>query len=190
MLLDAIEAGAGYHIEHDETLYICPPPVVRLDEQNRFHSDQRPAIEWSGASKFYFIHGEDFDEALWRRIVDQKITVKQVMAIENADKRVMAWSMLRPDRAIKGLGAELIHTGIKGTRLYKVDDFAQKIAGDDVEYDGDGVEYCMVMADASTDRQFLEWVDPAIGRQGDADLAQASAWGMERDEYLRVEQEA
>lgn len=119
--------------------------MIRRDDQLRLDNDQKPAIEWRDGYRLHFIHGEYFEEPLWKKIVSQKMTVKDVMAMENADQRVMAWSMLRPNRALKGLGAEHIHTGIKGTKLYKVTNFATKIAGDNTEYEGDGVEYCMVM---------------------------------------------
>jgi len=69
-----------------------------------------------------------------------------------------------------------------------VDNFKDKVAP---EADIDNqTEYCMVMQDASTDRVFLEWVAPEIGKQKDADLAQASAWGIPKEDYLLMEQEA
>lgn len=108
--------------------------------------------------------------------------------MENADERTMAFSMLRPDRLLKGINAQLIHTGQRGTRLYQVDDFTKKVLGDS-SVTGD-TEYCMVMDDASTDRQFLEWVDPKVGSQKDADFAQASAWGIPLEDYLNLGAEA
>jgi hypothetical protein len=62
--------------------------------------------------------------------------------------------------------------------------------------DTNETEYCMVMQDGSTDRVFLEWVEPSIGRQSNADLAQASGWidsngnPIPEEDYLALEIEA
>ena len=170
---------------------VCRRPMaVRRDDTLRLHNDQKPAIEWRDGYKLYFLHGQPFEEKLWKRITSQKMTLKEVMEMRNADERTMAFSMLRPDRLLKGVSAELVHTGIKGTKLYKVEHFASKVMGELENELEDSTEYCMIMDDASTDRQFLEWVDPKIGSQNDADFAQASAWGVPLEDYLLMEQEA
>jgi hypothetical protein len=66
--------------------------------------------------------------------------------------------------------------GVKGTKLYRVKNFM----------DTGSTEYCIVMKDASTDRVFLEWVEPKVGEIGDADLCQARAFGIGLDEYLNL----
>jgi hypothetical protein len=48
----------------------------------------------------------------------------------------------------------------------------------------------MIMDDASTDRQFLEWVNPEIGKHHNADMAQGAAWGLTENDYLRLGAEA
>jgi hypothetical protein len=47
-------------------------------------------------------------------------------------------------------------------------------------------EYAMTMACPSTARPFLEWVLPAIGAKHDADLAQASAFGISKEQYMAI----
>ena len=161
------------------------PKAVRRDDQGRLHSDQKPAIEWRDGYKLYYLHGQHVNESLWKRIVSQEMTLKDIMDIRNADERTMAFSMLRPDRLLEAMNAKLIHTGIKGTKLYQVDDFAEKVLGDTSRIKN-STEYCMVMQDASTDRVFLEWVDPKIGQQEDADLAQATALQIPLEDYLSI----
>jgi hypothetical protein len=47
-------------------------------------------------------------------------------------------------------------------------------------------QYCMKMKDASTPREFIEWVEPKIGSQKDADLCQATAFGISKELYLSM----
>jgi hypothetical protein len=53
-----------------------------------------------------------------------------------------------------------------------------------------GFDYFIHMRDAShPEREFIEWVDPRIGRQRNAELCQAHAFGISLDEWLSIEQE-
>jgi hypothetical protein len=46
------------------------------------------------------------------------------------------------------------------------------------------------MRDAShPERDFIEWVDPQIGRLRDAELCQAQTFGISLDDWLSIEQE-
>lgn len=46
------------------------------------------------------------------------------------------------------------------------------------------------MRDAShPEREFIEWVDPQIGRQRDAELCQAGAFGITLHEWLSIVQD-
>ncbi|MGI0000259.1 MAG: hypothetical protein ACRD6Q_03460, partial [Nitrososphaeraceae archaeon] len=180
LLMQAKEAGAGYRVEVDDTLYIVPTPVVRIDNQNRFHSEDEPAIRWKGGSEFYFLRGESFDKAIWKKVVSRTITATEVMKITDVDKRTIAISMLSPQEMLKQLNATLVDTGKKGTKLYRCDNFMD--TGD--------TEYCMVMKDHSTPREFIEFVPPKVGEKGYADLAQAEAMGLTVKEYLSIELEA
>jgi hypothetical protein len=51
-------------------------------------------------------------------------------------------------------------------------------------------EYCIWMKDASTDREFIEWTPPEIGKQGNAELCQAEAFGIPLEDWLLIKQEA
>ena len=182
-----MRSGQFMGVYLDGLAVVCRrPQAVRRDDELRLHHDELPAIEWRDGFKLYFLHGQAFDEKLFKRISSKKMTLKEVMNMKNADERTMAFSMLRPDRLLKGVGAELINTGQRGTKLYEVKNFM----------DTGETEYCMVMDDASTDRVFLEWVVPEVGRQRNADLAQASGWIDSRgkpipeEDYLSLQVEA
>jgi hypothetical protein len=53
-----------------------------------------------------------------------------------------------------------------------------------------GFDYFIHMRDAShPERRFIEWVDPQIGRQRNAELCQAHAFGISLDDWLSIEHE-
>jgi uncharacterized protein DUF6745 len=187
--LKYMKSGQFMGVYLDGLAIVCRrPKAVRRDDELRLHHDAEPAIEWRDGYKLYFIHGQAFEKKMFDRITSQKMTLKEVMNMKNADERTMAFSMLRPDRLLKGVNAKLVHTGERGTRLYSVDNFTHVIGVSDTKQND--TEYCMVMDDASTDRVFLEWVDPEIGKKGNADEAQAAAWGVPLEDYLLLAQEA
>lgn len=92
LLLQAKEAGLGYMIECEDTLYLVPSPIVRLNEQSppQYHSDQLPAIEWAGGAKIYFLDGVHFKENLWKKVVSKKMTYKEIRDIGLFDQRTVA----------------------------------------------------------------------------------------------------
>ncbi len=116
------------------------------------------------------------DEKLYNDIVNHKLTAEETLNIRDSDQRMAAIAMLRPDRLLKQMNAKLIHTGIKGTKLYQVKNFM----------DTGRTEYCMWMKDASTPREFIEWIEPKVGKQKDADLCQANAFGIPLEDYLAI----
>jgi len=67
LLLEALEAGLGYRVEWEDVLYLAPCPIVKIEEQNRFHSTKEPAIRWKGGREFYYLHGVNFEKKWWLR---------------------------------------------------------------------------------------------------------------------------
>ncbi len=82
----------------------------------------------------------------------------------------------------------LLDVGLKGTRLYRLI-LPARIAADRPRGYGQ-FDYFIHMRDAShPEREFVEWVDPIIGRMGNAELCQAQAFGIPLDVWLSVGQE-
>jgi len=188
LLLEAMEVGAGYRVEDNDVLHIVPTPLVLIDDQNRFHSEVAPAIRWKGGREFYYLQGESFDKGLWKKIIDQKITASEVMQIDNSDKRTIAISMLRPDEMLKQLNAEMIDTGVKGTGLYKIPNFMDTGETEyairmETRYKLDGGEF-------GAPKEFIEFVRPEVGVKGDAELCQAVAFDITKEQWLATEQES
>jgi hypothetical protein len=150
LLLQALEAGAGYRVEWEDTLYIVPTPLVKIDAQNRFHSETEPAIGWKNATEQYYLKGISFDKAEWQKIVNHEMRAVDVVQIRDTDKRAIAMFYLSVDEMIKGLGgAELLHVGKRGNKLYKCKNFMKTRR----------TEFGLLMKDASTDRQFFQFVE-------------------------------
>ena len=160
----------------DDIAHIVKKPIRLVRNENgRLHYDHDKAIEWADGAGFYYLNGVEFDEKTWRKIVDEKFTIKDLANGElGADQRAVAIQMLRPDRLLKHVNAKLINTGKKGTELYEVPNFM----------DTGETEYCMKMKHPSLNKYYIEWVHPNIGKQADADLCQAEAFQVPKAVYL------
>lgn len=164
----------------DEVAHLVRKPkrLVR-NSAGRLHYDHDKAIEWNDGVGYYYLNGVQFDEKTWRTIVNEELTLETLGKITNADQRAVAVQMLRPDRLLKQVNANLIHTGEKGTELYEVPNFMD--TGD--------TEYCMKMEHPSIKgKYYIEWVEPKVGEQKDADLAQAVAFGFTKEQYLEADE--
>jgi hypothetical protein len=175
--MQAKEYGAGYRVEWEDTLYIVPTPLVRIDGQNRFHSETEPAIRWKGGKELYYLYGEEFDKKLWQRVTSGTFTAKELMAIEDSDQRSIAMTYLVPKDMLEQMDAKFVHEGIKGNRLYRCDDYL-----------GSGeTEYALLMQDASTPREFVSFVPKDFDHHNNADEATAGMYRRGDGVMLPVE---
>jgi len=90
LLMQAKEYGLGYWVELEDTLYLVPTPLVRIDSMNRYHSDELPAIRWKNGMEVYFLHGVKFEKELWEKVVSRKMQFADILAIEDIDQRRQA----------------------------------------------------------------------------------------------------
>jgi hypothetical protein len=157
---------------------VCEKPEVIHLENGQLHSDYEMAIRWPDGWGLHFLDGVRFEENEWKKIVNQEFTLEDLASASmGADKSAVAIKHLKPDLLLKHCNAKLIHTGIKGTRLYEVKDFMRTGT----------TQYCMRMKHPSIDREYIEWVEPKVGEQKDADFAQASAWKDKEGNAIPVE---
>jgi hypothetical protein len=164
----------------DEVAHLVRKPKRLVRNANGLlHYDHDKAIEWNDGFGFYYLNGVEFDQITWETIVEEKLTLTSLGKIENADQRAVAVQMLRPDRLLKQVKAKLVNVGQKGTELYEVPNFM----------DTGETEYCMKMEHPSiAGKYYIEWVEPSIGKQKDADLCQAVAFGFTKEQYLEAEE--
>jgi hypothetical protein len=75
-------------------LYICPNPVVLLDNQNRFHSEVQAAIYWKDGLEYFFLHGVNFEKEWWEKIVNDTMSPEEIFAINNLEHRRIAYEYM------------------------------------------------------------------------------------------------
>lgn len=188
---DALDAGLGWLLPvHGELLLVAMPTLRRTEgELGVLHDDTgRPAIEWADGRGNYFLNGVEFTESRYQQVIGGELLIQEIAAFEDADQRAIALTHLSFERLVLDSDAELLDTGSRGTRLYRLP-LPFRLRADRVPGYG-GYDYFIHMRDAShPEREFVEWVDPAIGRQRNAELCQAHAFGISLEEWLSVERE-
>lgn len=190
-LTDAHAAGLGWLVPARGELLAVPLPTVRTAEgrPDLLHDDTgRPAVEWRDGIGDYYLRGAEFEPALYRKVLGSELLIQQIAQLENADQRSVALTFLSFEKLVVDSDAELVDVGVRGTRLYRLP-LPWRIRRDRVPGYG-AFDYFIHMRDAShPEREFVEWVDPAIGRHHDAELCQAHAFGITLEQWLSVEVE-
>jgi hypothetical protein len=91
---------------------------------------------------------------------------------------------------VEDVGNGVHHVGIDAvTKVFPSRaEFEVELVEEGTEHDG--YDYFIHMRDAShPEREFVEWVDPQVGKQRDAELCQGYAFGISLDEWLSIEQD-
>ena len=188
---DALDAGLGWVVPVRGELLLVPMPEVRTAEgrPDVLHDDTgRPAVEWPDGTGDYHLNGTEFDKRLYFKVIRSELLIQEIAALPDADQRSIALTYLSFERLVLDSDAELIDVGARGTRLYRLE-LPFRIRSDRVAGYG-AFDYFIHMRDAShPEREFIEWVDPQIGRQRNAELCQATAFGITLTEWLAIEQE-
>lgn len=188
---DAHYGGLGWLVPVHGELVLVPMPLVRTAEgrPNVLHDDTgRPAVEWMDGSGSYFLHGLEVDRRTYRQVTGGRLLIQEIAALPTADIRSLALTYLPFERLVIDSDAELIDTGVRGTRLYRLP-LPWRLRVDRIAGYG-GYDYFIHMRDAShPEREFVEWVEPSIGAQRNAELCQAHAFGITLAEWLSIEQE-
>ena len=90
LLMKAKEYGLGYRIEFKDILYLVPTPLVRLDKQNRYHSELGQSLWWKDGKKFYYLHGVNFPEDLYYKVISGDMPMAEILKIKDIDQRTQA----------------------------------------------------------------------------------------------------
>jgi len=187
----AHEAGLGWMLPVRGELLLVPMPAIHNAEgrPDVLHDDSgRPAIEWPDGTGTYFLNGIEFTKSLYVKVIRSELLIQEIAQLVNADQRSIALTYMSFERLVLDSDAELIDVGVRGTRLYRLP-LPFRIRADRVPGYG-GYDYFIHMRDAShPEREFVEWVDPAIGRQRNAELCQAQAFGISLAEWLSIRTE-
>jgi hypothetical protein len=186
---EACRHGLGWLLAVRGAALIVPTPLMRFADERRrvLHDDTgEMAIEWLDGSGQYILHGTEFDKPVYDRVIGHQLSIHDIAALGNIDQRAIALRYLTFEQLVVDSGAELLDTGAKGTSLYRLP-LPLRMIEDRVQGNFD---YFIHMRDASyPEREFIEWVDPRVGRQRNAELCQAHAFGISLEQWLAIEQE-
>ena len=169
--MQAKESGLGYRIEWEDTLYLVPTPIVRLNSLNQWHSDTLPGIEWKGGEKFFYLNGVNFPHELWKKIISGMMPFEEILKIEDIDQRTQAMRFGDVDKFLEYTKAEKLDERIKfkpnGERvLYRLYKIPQ---GEIFTTDA----YYLVYDCPSTDKRYMSGVGKC------STIAEAMAWKFE-----------
>ncbi len=188
---DALLASGIYNVlavENDKTkkkaLIVSPMfSHVSTDETGRLHSTEGAAVAWRDGYKEYAILGLFFDEDVWQKIVEKKLTWKEITEWKNIDEKAAILSVYGTEWLIKESKAECIEEG-KLTPKEKAEgkfytwpesDVYKLYIVRDIFPDE---EYFVSYIDPSTGRQYFEAVPPEEGKKG---VFAAMGWRFHTD---------
>ena len=168
LLMQAIEAGLGYRVEYEDTLYLVPIPLVLIDSQNRFHSLEKPAIRWKNGAEFYYIHGVNFDKKLWEKVRNNKLEALDILKLQNIEQRYIALQLYGANNLLKELKGELIDKSERN-ELYGLNNIIP-----------DKILKLLKYKCPSTEREYVKFVPYEFEK---ADEAQAWSFSISLKEY-------
>ncbi|ORV05904.1 hypothetical protein AWB94_18540 [Mycolicibacterium canariasense] len=156
----ARDLGLGWIVPIHREVLLVPMPTVRYAAPDStgagtvLHDDTgRPAIEWSDGSGIFYLHGTEFDEAVYHRIVARQMSIEQVAGLRNADQRSIALRYLTFEQLI-GSGAQAVDIDGVGPGLYRLP-LPPRLARDRAP--GYGASDFFVHRGGT-----VEWLDPRI----------------------------
>ena len=175
------EAGCGYWAEKDGLIYICPNPIILL-ENNQYHSDQLPAISWRDGLELYYLDGVHLEKSLWEKILSHTMSFKEIMAIEISDQRTVALKY-NPELIIKE-NATLVHKDDRSNELYLIE---KQPINKDLNFP----KIWFLKMLCPTGRTFIEGVPPDEAEKNpNATDMQALLCGLTRSEYINMSMES
>jgi hypothetical protein len=151
------------------------PIKTKLDNNGRLHSITGPAIEWRGYYSNYFIHGVGFDKELWKKVSQRKLTIKQILKLENIEQRYISLQLYGAEKLLEECKAKLIDKSTRGNYLYEISTLIPNRKVKLLKYT------C-----PSTERIYVSFVPDEIMK---ADKGMAWKFQINEDEYslLRIE---
>jgi hypothetical protein len=94
LVIKAKELGLGYFCDFEDVLHLVPVPIIKCDEQGRYHSENSPAISWKDGEEIYYLHGVKFEKEWWNKIRKDKLSPDEVFAIDNLEHRRIAYEYM------------------------------------------------------------------------------------------------
>lgn len=148
----------------------CFFPVVGIckNEEKRFHSDKGPAIQWSDGEKAWFLEGIRFDYQTWKGLVDNTLTAREAIKLDNQTQRRFAIKRIGYAEMVKELGFKEVQT-----------EGAYKILEGNLGDDNDGLARILQVKCPTTGYDYFIRIPPTR----DFTIHQALAWSFGFDNW-------
>src|SRR3990167_1478224 len=170
----------GFRIMQDEFCLVSDFPEILLkSQQNQAHCETGPSHRWRDGWELYHLNGVRFEKELWGKIVNKKLSFKEIMQIKDIDKQAIAMKYMLATDFFKSVKAELVcEKTAKGNELWKVPIEPSKV------FDRD--EYFLHYFCPSSGREYLQAVehDKAVKSGLNADYLMALRHKFLLSEYL------
>ena len=151
----------------------CKFPIkVLRDDRERLHSVTQPAVQWRDNCNQYFIHGVGFEKEPWEKIVNRKLTPKQLFKIKNTDQRFVAINHYGFECVIDKLDKKLLDVGKYGNELFST------------KFDQVELKFLTYPDIDDPTKQRISFVPPTFNK---ADEAMAWKHNCVVDEYYKME---
>jgi len=158
------------------------PNFISRDEENRMSNDQRSAISWRDGYEQFYLDGVFFTKELWKKVISQKMSFKEIMAIEISDQRTVA--LKYNPQAILNENSVLVHKDNRNNELYKIEN--QQL---NTDLGFNKIWFLKMLC--PTGRVFIEGVPPEEAEKNpNATAMQALLCGLSLSEYLSMELES
>lgn len=102
--LDCLNSGLLGFSVRDNSLYVLPRPSVKVDERNRVHCDDGPAVTWPSGKVEYWLHGVRVPEEAFR---DEKELGLLAVSHGNAEVRRVLTEKYGLERLMSQLGNQV-----------------------------------------------------------------------------------
>lgn len=169
----------SYAILTDKIAIVLTKPIARVNANWFLHSDEKMALEWEDGKGEYYLNGVKFPEKLWKKITTRKMTLKNVMAIEDIDQRTQAMNYIPVAQFLEHAGGKILDTCKKGDIEYKLYELPRGIFTE--------VAYFAVYNCPSTDKLYMSGIEPTIGSKKSIVTAMAWKANMTEKDWLAME---
>lgn len=86
---ELITANIFYCLTFENVAIISrPPKLIKVDDRNRLHAVDGPAVQFNDGCELHCVHGVYFPVGLFKKVfIDQDITKEELIKIRNAEQR-------------------------------------------------------------------------------------------------------
>jgi len=107
--LGYLRSGAYYVLFFEKVAFVMiRPTLVKQNERKQLHSTDSPALAWKDGTEEYYLQGIKFEKKWWDKIVNDKMSAKEVLAIDNTEHRRIAYEMMDKTKMKKLKGYKVL----------------------------------------------------------------------------------